>query len=152
MVRERLERFPEFPLPAGFSIRWYQAGDEEVWLQIHRSAERLQSVTPELFGQQFGSDAALLSERQCYLVATGGEAIGTATAWFNDDFEGARFGRVHWVAVTPDYQGRGLARPLLTAVCRRLQDLGHDRAYLTTSAARVAAIKLYRRFGFVERN
>ncbi len=58
-------------------------------------------------------------------------------------------GRVHWVALLPEVQGRGLARPLMTTVCRRLRALGHRRAYLTTAMNRPAAVGLYLKFGFV---
>src|SRR5207248_4802613 len=91
----------------------------------------------------------LLVERQCYLLNAFGQAIGTGTAWFNDNFEGKSFGRVHWLAILPEFQGRGLGKPLLTAICSRLRDLGHERAYLTTSTQRIPAIRLYLRFGFV---
>ena len=36
----------------------------------------------------------------------------------------------------------------MTVVCNRLRELGHDRAYLVTSTARLPAIKLYLDFGF----
>src|SRR5205823_14626142 len=96
-----------------------------------------------------GTDSALLAQRQCYLIDQAGKVIGTATAWFNDDFDGRRTGRVHWVAIVPEYQRRGLSKPLMTAVCHRLRELGHDRAYLVTAPALRPAINLYRRFGFV---
>jgi len=76
------------------------------------------------------------------------EAVGTATAWVDDLNDDPAVGRVHWVALVPTVQGRGLAKPLMTAVCHRLQALGHRRAYLTTSMARTAAIGLYLKFGF----
>jgi GNAT superfamily N-acetyltransferase len=149
MIRENLEAIPEFTPPAGFALRWYCDGDEAAWFDIHLKADLHNRITPPLFAQQFGTDPELLAQRQCYLIEPGGTAIGTATAWFNDDFDGCRIGRVHWVAVLPEYQGRGLSKPLMTAVCHRLRKLGHDRAYLVTAPELVPAINLYRRFGFV---
>jgi len=148
MIRESLETIPEFELPEGFELRWYRPGDEVLWLEIHLKADRYNQITSELFQQQFGSDSAQLAQRQCYLVASNGKEIGTATAWFGKDPEFKEFGRVHWVALLPEYQGRGLSKPLLGAVCKRLRDLGHTGAYLSTSAERIPAIRLYLRFGF----
>jgi len=148
MARDNLESIPEFALPQSYSLRWYEPGDEAVWMRIQLRADTLNQITAELFEQQFGSDNALLAMRQCYLMNAEGAEIGTATAWFKNDFEGRNFGRVHWVAIVPEYQGRGLAKPLMTAICRRLCELGHARAYLSTSSARVKAIRLYLRFGF----
>jgi GNAT superfamily N-acetyltransferase len=168
MSRANLEGVPEFALPAGYSLRWYQPGDEAHWLCIHLATDRYNKIDPALFERQFGvaqerglqstsasqgrsgMNSALrdLGERQCYLLAPPGNAIGTGTAWFTDDFEGCRWGRVHWMAIIPEFQGRGLAKPLMTAICRCLRELGHDRAYLSTSTARHAAIGLYLKFGF----
>jgi GNAT superfamily N-acetyltransferase len=149
MVREHLENIPEFALPAGYSLRWYQPGDEPHWLRIDTLANPESPLPPDFFNRCFGSDPAVLAERQCYLLNASGDPIGTATAWFDDHFEGAKYGRVHYVAIVPNYQGLGLSKPMMTDTCHRLRRLGHDRAYLATSTARVAAINLYRRFGFV---
>jgi len=149
MVREDLENIPQFDLPDGYALHWYQPGDEEHWVCIQRQADQFNAITSALFNQQFGTDFKLLEQRQCYLLNPRKEFIGTATAWFDDNFEEAPIGRVHWVALLPDFHGRGLSKPLMTAVCRRLRELGHRRVYLRTSSARVAAIALYLRFGFV---
>jgi GNAT superfamily N-acetyltransferase len=149
MARRNLENIPEHSFPAGYSVRWYEPGDEEHWLRVHLAADRDHEISLAVFRRYFGSDEKLLRERQCYLLAPDANEIGTATAWFDDNFEGARWGRVHWVAIVPQYQGRGLARPLMTVICRRLRELGHDRAYLTTATTRRPAIKLYQQFGFV---
>lgn len=168
MTRANLENLPEFAPPSGFTLRWYQPGDEAHWLRIHRAADRLNKITPDLFQRQFGPElervlpsastcarrsglkSALqaLGERQCFLLAPTREVVGTGTAWFDDDFEGGRWGRVHWLAVAPEFQGRSLGKALLAAICQRLRERGHERAYLTTSTARVPAIRLYLRFGF----
>jgi hypothetical protein len=36
----------------------------------------------------------------------------------------------------------------MTVICRRLWEVGHRRAYLTTATARIPAINLYLKFGF----
>src|SRR5947209_7785691 len=53
----------------------------------------------------------------------------------------------HWVAVRPEYQGRGLAKAALSYALTRLAEW-HERAWLATSTARPVAIKLYQSFGF----
>lgn len=168
MSRANLDNVPEFALPDGFSLRWYQPGDEAHWPRIHLVADRYNEITPELFRKQFGvaqerglqstsasegrsgMNSALrdLGERQCYLLASTGNAIGTGTAWFTDDFEGCRWGRVRWMAIMPEFQGTWAGKTLMTAICRRLRELDHDRACLSTSTARHAAIGLYLKFGF----
>ena len=150
MVREDLSGLPRYALPAGFSHGWYRPGDERLWVEIQASADRYNVITGELFESQFGRDAAAeLGRRQCFLLDPAGRAAGTATAWFGDDYRGRSWGRVHWVAVAPAMQGRGLSKPLLAAVCERLRELGHARAYLTTAPERLPAINLYLKFGFV---
>ncbi len=148
MVRENLEGVPQFELPPGFGFSWFEPGDEEAWVRINDVADRYNTITRELFFREYGDDAGVHHDRICFIENSAGEKIATASAWFNDSFRGGRWGRVHWVAVIPQMQGRGLSKPLMSAVCNRLRELGERRAYLVTSTARVPAISLYLRFGF----
>ena len=104
-------------------------------------------MTPDLFEKQFGTDTQLLSERQCFLCDRRDNIIGTASAWL-DNHGGKSLGRIHWVAIIPQQQGNGLAKPLLTLICKRLKELGHSKTYLTTQSVRIPAINLYAKFGF----
>lgn len=148
MIRENLDDIPHFNLPSGYSIRWYQPGDENSWDRIHVLADKYSKVTPDLHEKEFGSDTQMLAERQCFLVDNKDVLIGTATAWFGDHGKHS-IGRIHWVALVPTEQSKGLAKPLLTTVCKRLNNLGHSKAYLTTQTVRIPAINLYLKFGFV---
>ena len=147
MTRENLDGIPDCALPTGYSIRWYRQGDEDIWLRIQLLADEYTKVTPGLFVEEFGTDAKLLSERQCFLYDSVDNAIGTASAWFGDHGKKS-LGRIHWVAIVPAHQGKGLAKPLLASVCNRLRSLGHSKTYLTTQTCRIPAINLYARFGF----
>ncbi len=151
MIRATLADIPAYPLPTGCAVRWYRPGDEVNWVAIQAAADRYNEITPQLFAQEFcpaGVPAASLEERQCYLLDPAGRPIGTATAWVDDLTGDPAAGRVHWVALVPAEQGKGLAKPLMTAVCQRLAALGHRTAYLTTAMDRPAAVGLYLQFGF----
>ncbi len=148
MVRESLARIPRHAFPSDVTVRWYQEGDEAHWVRIHALADRYHASTPALYRREFGRDVGRLRERQCFLVDRGGEVLGTATAWTDDGSHGPAYGRVHWVAIVPRMQGRGLAKPLLRTVLVRMRELGHRAAFLTTESARLPAIHLYLRFGF----
>ena len=147
MIRDHLDNIPQYSLPEPYTIRPYQPGDEAAWLDIQAAADHYNLITPELFWAQFGRNPKVLADRQFYLCNGSGWPIGTATAWFGEE-ERQGWGRVHWVAIVPEQQGRGLAKPLLAVICRRLHELGHRRAYLTTATARIPAICLYLKFGF----
>jgi len=146
MVHEKLAETPVFQCPKPFAIELYQPGREDDWLKIHEQSDQFNIFTSFVFADQFGRDVAALQDCQFYLVDREGEPIGTATAW--TDPRTIYSGRVHWVAILPQFQGLGLSKPLLSAVCQKLLSMGHTKGCLSTSTARIAAIKLYLKFGF----
>ncbi len=148
MIRWSLDDIPVFPLPPGYTIRGFTPGDEAIWLAVQTAADRYHAITPKLYRAEFGAQPEILAQRQMFLIDPAGKGVGTATAWFDDNYRGRPFGRVHWVAIHPDAQGAGLSKPLMSKVCQTLRSLGHDKAYLKTSSARIPAIALYSRFGF----
>ena len=149
MVRQSLESFPVLPVPEGFTLRWYEPGFEEHWLAIHLAAEKEIPITRDLFTRRFGSDPAVLAARQCYLCAPDGTPVGTVTGWLDPQFEGAAYARVHFLAVAPPWQRKGLAKVLMSSILQRIKELGHTRAYLATSSSRIRAIRIYLQFGFM---
>jgi ribosomal protein S18 acetylase RimI-like enzyme len=141
MVRDTLDDVPNYPLPVGYSARWYQPGDEQAWIDIHGEGH-----TAELFWREF-PDAAALAERQVYILDAGGSPVATSTAWLNNNGFDERYGCVHWVAVAPQAQRQGLAKAMLTLILERFKALGYTRAYLRTENP--LAVNLYEQFGFV---
>jgi GNAT superfamily N-acetyltransferase len=150
MVRDDLENLPSFELPAGYRIRTFRSGEENVWSEIETAAGEFQNMDVALnaFNVNFGEDVEAMLSRGFFVETDGGLAVGTATAWYNPSFLGRDYGRVHWVGIRPDHQGRGLAKPLVGAVMKRLAE-SHERAYLKTFNTRIPAIKVYLDFGFV---
>ena len=147
MVRPHLGDIPQYELPAPYRFRMFQPGDADTWVAIQGAADKLSKISHHLFDRQFGSDLEAMPQRSFFICNPQGEAIGNATAWYKE-YEGEIVGRVHWVAVVPEYQGRGLSKPLMTAVMNRLAEL-HDRAILDTATPRLVAIKVYLDFGFL---
>ncbi|MBI4979705.1 MAG: GNAT family N-acetyltransferase [Spirochaetes bacterium] len=145
---DSLDPVSDMTAPEGFRFRMYTPGDIDDWVELYRSADIHNKITPELFRNEFGSDETVIAQRMLFLVdATDGRMAGTSTAW-HDTGADASLGRVHWVAIRPELQGQGLAKPLLAQTLMTLKMLGHTRAYLITSTARIPAITLYLKFGF----
>jgi ribosomal protein S18 acetylase RimI-like enzyme len=148
MVRDTLDGVPQHAPPEDYRLRLWEPGDGATWTRIWTAASRFGEITPETFRREFGADDDLLRERQFFLCDARGRAVGTATAWRVKPEDEPTRGLVHWVAVVPELQGRGLAKALMTAVCNRLRGLGYRGAQLITQEARVAAVGLYLAFGF----
>ncbi|MFK7693771.1 GNAT family N-acetyltransferase [Paenibacillus sp. HJGM_3] len=150
MQREHLHDIPEAALPEGYRISLYQPGDEHFWADIEtRAGEfREREAALEHFQREYGPHIDEVKQRCLFLFDPEGNAIGTATAWRGDTF-GEPQGRIHWVGIVPEAQGRKLAKPLLSAALRVLAELGHTSAYLTTQTTSWRAVNLYLNYGFV---
>ena len=148
MIRLDMRNIPQHALPPGYAMRAYRPADEELWVAINNQADTLQDITLKDFEDSYSGDIEGLRERMFFLREEGGRDVGTVTAWYDNERFGRRFGRIHWLAIMPEFQGRGLAKPMMTVAMNRLAEL-HDRAFLTTSTARPIAIKVYLNFGFV---
>lgn len=148
MIRPHLRDLPSVDFPPGYGIRPMMSVEEGgLWIRVQREAEPYLAIPDDLFHREFGYDPDSVSQRCFFIITTEGEPAGTISAWYDRNFRGQDYGRIHWVAVCPAHQRRGLARAALAFALRRLAQW-HQRAYLVTSTRRIPAIRLYLQFGF----
>lgn len=146
MATPDLARVPKVAPPTGWTLRGYRPGDDDLWFAIVSEAETWLDLGGDLFAREFGAHREELPQRMLFLSTPDGDEVGTATAWFAR--EDRSLGRIHWVAIRPRWQGRGLGLALLSAACQQLLELGHTAAYLATQTGRVPALNLYLKCGF----
>jgi GNAT superfamily N-acetyltransferase len=148
MVRDTMDDIPAYPFPKGFNIRRYRQGEGNIWTRIQRAAEPFGEINDDLFQCEFGRDIDSLEDRSFFLITELGNEIGTITSWWQPNWKNSEWGQIHWVAIHPDFHGRGLAKPMMSVAMKRLQQ-SHIRSFLRTSTGRIAAIKVYLDFGFL---
>ncbi|OGF46636.1 MAG: hypothetical protein A2452_11275 [Candidatus Firestonebacteria bacterium RIFOXYC2_FULL_39_67] len=148
MLRDNLEGVLACELPAPYSVKWYQKGDERTWVNIVSAAELNYVGNLQKYKEQFGEDANIISQRQLFILNGIGKPVGTCTSWFGTEGKDKGSGRIHWVSILPEEQGKGLSKPMLSISLMRMKELGHKNAYLTTQPPKLPAISLYLKFGF----
>jgi GNAT superfamily N-acetyltransferase len=146
MCREHLRDLPEAVFPAGYGMRPLAREEGALWTEVQRDTERVIPITDHTFEEQFGADPEAIPQRCSLLVTAESRAVGAISAWYGRDAQGD-FGRIHWFAIRPAFQGRGLARPALSFALHQLARW-HTRAWHTTSSSRLPALKLYLDYGF----
>lgn len=150
MVRQDLFNIPEYSLPTGFRMRFFEKGDEQKWAKVETSVDEFKNKKDALehFNQEFGAYIEEMSKRCIFIENKNGEVIGTTTAWYGDlNEDGDLWGRIHWVAISPEYQGRGLSKPLLSAAMSIIAGF-HSKAYLTSQTTSYQAVNMYLSYGF----
>ena len=141
-------KLPEPELPAGYDWRFFESGDETEWARIQVAADAIDDIesADRAFDYWF-PEKEELSDRMLFLTEHG-VPVGTAAAWHGDGAD-KDIGRVHWVAIDKEKQGRGLSIPLIAQTMQKMRELGHASAYLTTQITSWVAIKTYYKFGFI---
>lgn len=145
-----LENLPDYPLPEGYYIRTFEPGDQKLWAEVETAAGDFASeeVALKEYDRIFECRIEELKKRQILLFTEDNIAIGTSTAWWTDKYEPGNHGLIHWVAIKPDWQAKGLGRPLMLAVLNTLRNF-HTDAYLCTHTHRHRAVRVYLDLGFL---
>ena len=139
----------EVKLPEGYSIRTYQPGDEDAWADTVCAVGEFtdREAALQLFTERYLADAAL-TDRIFFAVSPDGEIAGTAIAWEHDP-RGMGVRALHWVAVRPEHQRKGIGMALCQTALRFFRR--EDNAlpvYLHTQPWSWKAILLYIELGF----
>lgn len=142
MKRPDLQNLPPVELPEGYVLKTAWPGFEHTWAKIIRAAfgER-EGWTVEKFRESFSSRPQFEMQGM-FFACYDNEAVGTAFAWLDEPDEKV-WGRVHWVAVVPEHQGKGVGRALVLAVMHHLAGRGLTKVFLDTQGYRQRAIRLY---------
>jgi GNAT superfamily N-acetyltransferase len=149
MQRSHLHDIPQYALPPGYHFRNYREGDGGRWRTLQSETEPFIEITPDYFEQQYGSALDALPDRMFFVESDDGATAGTITAWWEHDrLNPNERGRIHWVAVHPAHQRRGLTKPMMTLAMNRLAQ-EYRSATLGTSSGRPWAVKVYLDFGFL---
>ena len=151
MLERDLENLPYFPLPDGYRYAFFQPGDRERWIDIEKSAKEFASCEQgmESWNRYYGGREDELTGRMVFVEDANGRKVATATAFYDiRGIDKSGDGWLHWVAVRREYQGRGLAKPLISYVLKLMQSLGYTHAKIPTQTTTWLACKIYLDLGF----
>lgn len=151
LLEGTLDGTPVYPLPAGYRFVFYQPGDRDAWIAIEQSARELISHDQgvEVWNRYYANHEAELPGRMLFIETESGEKVATVTAFYDitgRDQSGDAW--LHWVAVRREYQGRGLAKPLISRALERMREMGYTRAKIPTQTTTWLACRIYLDFGF----
>lgn len=137
-------------LPAGYSLRLYQPGDEGHWARIETSVLEFPSEerAAAYYAERFLPYPDELARRCVFAVDARGVPVATATAWWvGEDAE--RRACLHWVAVCPAHQGRGLGKAVAIKALSLFSGCGETGpVYLHTQTWSHTAVRMYASLGF----
>ncbi|MDL2318857.1 GNAT family N-acetyltransferase [Eubacteriales bacterium OttesenSCG-928-A19] len=138
------------PLPAGYRYRTYVPGDMEHWARIETSVGEFddEADARACFASHYLPHADMLPGRLWFVLDADGVPQATANAWY-DAWDGRRWASLHWVAVCPGHQGRGLGYAVTGAALAAFPEREPMRdVYLHTQTWSYRAVGIYLRHGF----
>lgn len=150
-VLPSINSVPQIKLPPGFSIRNFvpNQNDELLWAQIETAAGEFNDVeTASSLLDVWSNELPGELPSRCFFLVdeSTGREIGTVTAWEGSgDLEG--MGKIQCVSIIPQYQGRGLAKPLVSHALEYLKGK-YTSAFVLTASEKVTTQRICADLGF----
>ena len=143
--------YKKYSLPDGFHFEFYKDGNMNDWINIHIESGEFCAIEEGImiFHDFYDTFIQELNKRCIFIVDDKtNEKVGTATVSLLSKEEFGYNSAVDWVAIKKDYQGKGLAKPLITKILEIANELEHKDIILHTQTTTWLAAKLYLDFGF----
>lgn len=147
---DRIEKSAYVGLHNNYCVEKYSDGMENVWTHIQKSVGEFADDTDEEVQSYFVNryDNEKLRNRCIFLKNLHtGKYIGTCIAW-EEKCDEKTVPVLHWLAVSDEYTGNGIARMIITQIMKIFEVQGNYPIYLHTQPWSYKAIKLYNDFGF----
>lgn len=150
LIHKNLDNIKDYELPDGYRFVFYKNGDEKDWVNIELLSGEFISFKEgmEAFEKYYGMTKKELEHMCIFIENEQGEKIATSTAFYLEEPIGEITGNVHWVAIKQEYQGKGLAKPLISFTLKQMRKLGHLKTLLHTQTHTWLAVKIYLDMGF----
>jgi GNAT superfamily N-acetyltransferase len=148
--RNKFETIAEPELPEGFSFRFFTPSDVKHWGRIEASVLEFDSehLAESYFEIAYLPHIHELQKRCIFVLNPDEMPIATANAWYSDSELGHQTS-LHWVAVCPEYQGKGIGKAIVKKALNVLHFLEPEEpVWLHTQTWSHAAIRLYHDLGF----
>ncbi len=142
--------YPRFELPLNYSFVNYYEGLEKEWTRLQLEVEQVDALeeAEEQFSKEFLPYKEDLYKQMIFVKNDKDEVVATSCIWNGRMFGDDRM-RIHWVAVSPKYQGLGISKAMMTKLLDIYNELGNERyIHLTSQTWSYKAINIYIKFGF----
>lgn len=142
--------YPRFELPSNYSFVNYYEGLEKEWARLQLEVEQADALeeAEEQFSKEFLPYKEDLYKQMIFVKNDKDEIVATSCIWNGRMFGDDRM-RIHWVAVSPKYQGLGISKAMMTKLLDIYNELGNERyIHLTSQTWSYKAINIYIKFGF----
>jgi len=147
---DKIQDLDDAKLPEGFSFRFFKHSDVKHWGKIEASVLEFDSELEacSYFEMSFLPNLQELQRRCIFITNSDGIPVATANAWYADSELGYQ-ACLHWVAVCPKYQGKGLGKAITQKALNIFCSLEPGKpVWLHTQTWSYPAIKLYHSLGF----
>ena len=150
LLERDLKDLPCYDLPKGFHIVTYQEGDREKWIRIEKSAGEFATYEEgvDAWNRYYAGHEVELPGRMFFVEEETDRKVATATAYHDIYGRDTTSAFLHWVAVAPEAQGKGLSKPLISHVLHRMASLNETWVKVPTQTTSWIACKVYLDLGF----
>jgi GNAT superfamily N-acetyltransferase len=165
--------YPKVVLPESYIFSEYKRGFKNQWSNLQLSVEQVDTLeeAETAFQIEFLDGKSMdwanktiehsesnkieyslffsqMCDRMVFVLDDKGELVGTGSVWCGKTF-GKELQRLHWIAVSPEHQGKGIAKAIVSKLLTIYNELGYSGyIYLTSQTWSYKALYIYMQFGF----